>query len=231
MSDSKYCGNCGAENDKDSKYCGSCGKDLDNINTSKKSAKSKPKRLSKFRTKKNYGILAIVILAAVAFSYFLLPGLIFGNHYDDGFVSFNYPNNLNVDPGQNDLLTGDYGEVIAQVTNGVDVDNGGYSVTVYMSPVSLDANNVLQNALSGFTTSNGSAPKQTANNGFTLYDLGSETTNLNYLNNTAAATVLVKKGDPFFFIIYLTNSEPNGSQNYTDANNAYKQIVKTFKLD
>ncbi len=37
MSDSKYCGYCGAENDKDSKYCGSCGKDLDNIDTSKKS--------------------------------------------------------------------------------------------------------------------------------------------------------------------------------------------------
>jgi hypothetical protein len=220
-------------NDKDTKYCGSCGKSLDNINTSKKSAKSKPKRLSKYRTKRNYGILAIGIfaIALIVFSIFWLPAIIFGNHYDDGFVSFNYPHNSTVSPGQNDFSTSNDLQVIAQVSNGVAVDNSSYTVYIILSPINLNENNILQNALNGFTTLNGSAPKQNITNGFTDYDLGSGTSLSDFLNNTDAATILVKKGDPFFFIIYLTSSEPNGSQNYTDANNAYRQIVNTFKLD
>ncbi len=75
-----------------------------------------------------------------------MPGIIFVNHYNDGFVSFDYPYDSTVSPGINESgLIGtdnsaDNGGIIAQVSNGVQVNNGGYTVYIYMSPINQTEN-------------------------------------------------------------------------------------------
>ncbi len=236
MSETKYCGNCGAENDKDSKYCGSCGKSLDNINTSKKSPESKlkaSKRPSKYRTKRNYGILAIGIfgIALIVFSIFWLPGIIFANHYNDGFVAFDYPYNSNVTPGENEsnfIGTDSSGGVIAQVSNSVEADNGNYSIYIYMSPINLTENAPTSPPI--YQTvglrSNGSAILAPVN----INTYGSQNGNLDVLqtfltyygNSTGKAP---KQSSNNGFTYYDSGSESNTS-NYYNTTEAATVIVK-----
>lgn len=280
MGETKYCGKCGAKNDSDSKFCGKCGESLDTISSSTISPKPKPKitdRLSKYRTKRNYGIIiaAILSIAIISVLFSWLPGIVFAKHYDDGYVSFDYPYNANVSEGVTmykfaDLInSGDYDGNFASISSygyeiliGVAPINSTESVPINQtinqtvglsgngSPIVAPVNvttpdskkenvNVLQETLNRYISSGGSV-KNSTKNGFTYYDLGTGTEgslaegslggpftfNQNLVGNNYA-TLIVKNGLPYFFVVELRLDD---RQTHDNGYNAYQQIVNTFKL-
>lgn len=194
--------------------------------------------------------------------------MVFAKHYEDGFVSFDYPYDSNVTTKDNmsDLVSTDSEGTFAIISNGVDLDKGGYTILIYFSPINrtesvpinetvnqtvgFNSNgstivepvnvttplnykdetvNVLQRALDNFTASGGKL-KTSTKNGLTHYDFGSGSSQGIYINTTDYATIIVKNGTSYFFIVYLNIYEPEGSKNDVEGYNAYQQILNSFKI-
>jgi len=115
---------CGTENLEDDQFCGNCGKPLNATVSSELPPNAKTKitdRLSKYQNRRNYGIFAIGIIgiAFIAFLILWLPGTVFANHYNDGTISFSYPNSFFLD---NNTTVGS-----------TDYNSSGYFVTAITS--------------------------------------------------------------------------------------------------
>ena len=126
-----YCPNCGTENIRTSKICRSCGKPLNIIPEASKKTGSKLSKFSKYRNKRTKGILGtgIIGIALIAFLILWLPANVFANHYDDGYISFNYPNNWNI-PADNNNTTQVFNELSNNGMGGniVEYDAGNHTV-------------------------------------------------------------------------------------------------------
>lgn len=153
------CPFCGTENLKEDKFCGNCGKPLNATVNSEVPPKAKTKitdRFSKYQNKRNYSFLAIGIIG-IAFITFLilwLPGTVFATHYNDGTISFNYPNSFFLD---NNTTAGsaDYnssGYFVTAITS----KNNRSAIVIYQIPLN-ETQNITNNNdqnLSTNTTSN-----------------------------------------------------------------------------
>lgn len=142
-----YCPNCGTENLITTKTCISCGKPL---NIAPKNLKlSILDKFSKYGNKRNFGIVgtSIIGIALIAFLILWLPANVFANHYDDGYISFDYPSTLNITSDKNvtsevfnSISTGGLGGSIVDVNGGNRSSNGAFLIFVDVVPTNHTEN-------------------------------------------------------------------------------------------
>jgi len=216
MSESKTCANCGTENSPDSKFCGSCGKPLTGVNNPKSSSKHDTvnNERKKYENKRVLGLASIGVIGIVLITFLLLwlPTAVFDNHYNDGNISFNYPNNLkeiNVsqDPGMYEATVSSNFPICA-----FEPTPNNYMILIVN--VKADLNITLTEMKNSFGDSNNSTI-----NGLKFYEFGPEQTN--------QYGTIVSNGTQYYGIFLI-------NYNTSDANNghdAYEQVLKSFNIE
>lgn len=130
-----FCPNCGTENIRTDKDCKSCGKPLNVTTTDPKLNSNIRDKSSKYRNRRNYAILglSIVAIALIVFLISWLPTNIFTNHYDDNYISFDYPATWNVSVDKNHTAsmfnTTNYGDIV-DIGGGNYPDTNGYMIYI-----------------------------------------------------------------------------------------------------
>jgi zinc-ribbon domain len=259
LGDRSICPNCGSENLKNVKFCGSCGNSLNNISKKSKSNPNISDKPNKYRNKRTYGIIGIGIVI-IAFLILFLPNNISANHYDNGYIAFNYPstwNNITVNKTATKEIfnSSHYGGEIANYSGGNDV-NGFYNIQIGVIPLTdhklirnnLTAHptygkfsevdtNILGSSLNNYTSLSGEQPKVYKKNEFTYYELGNTTheyfPEYNTIPNGAVYTTFIDKNGylPYFFYIGCELKQSSNNKTSTEGYNIYKQIVDSFSID
>ena len=133
-----YCPKCGTENIKTAKNCVSCSKSLINIPKKSKSKTNISYKPNKYRNKRTYSLFGIGIVI-IAFLIIWLPTNVSANHYDDGYISFNYPSTWsNITPNTTatrELFnSSQFGGEITHYGGG-DEENGFYNIQIGVIPM------------------------------------------------------------------------------------------------
>ena len=133
-----YCPNCGTENLRTSKTCISCGQSLVVIPKTTKLKANISDKLSKYKNKRTYSIIgtSIIVIAIIAFLVIWVPANVFANHYDDGYVSFDYPTNFNITPDNErtgELFASGEGGTITSLGGGT--LESGYFIYINFLPI------------------------------------------------------------------------------------------------
>jgi ribosomal protein L40E len=255
-----YCSKCGSENIKTAKNCRSCGNSLNNISKKSKSKPNISDKPNKYRNKRSYSIIGIGIVI-IAFLMLFLPNNISANHYDNGYVSFNYPSTWNnITPNKTATKeifnSSHYGGEIANYSGGNDV-NGFYNIQIGVIPLTQSrivpnnqtiiaithskfgqvTTNILGSSLINYTSLSGEQPKVYKKNGFNYYELANTTheyfPEYNTIPNGAVYTTFIDKngGLPYFFYIACELKQSSNNKTNTEGYNSYRQIVDSFSVD
>ena len=144
-----YCPNCGTENLRNAKTCISCGKSLNIVPKDSKLKLFFLDKYSKYGNKRNFGIVGTGIIGIVIISFLILwlPANVFANHYEDGYISFDYPNTLNITSDKNvtsevfnSISEGGPGGPIVDVNGGNRSSSGAFLIFVDVIPTNLTEN-------------------------------------------------------------------------------------------